>query len=224
MTEYVLKAEDLEEPRRFDESHLREVLRERLPWGAGPWRLRVLRDGEVIRDWGPYKEHDDFVGSAIERLKAAEPGDVLQTESQEKERRMRVAKLANPPLTRLRELAWLLVGTPYEDLDCSAYVRRCIDHATDGSVVLSQAARFQQGDPEVHTFKDEAKAKRFDLIFQWFPNTRDIVKPSASHVGFYLKPGLMLDTRSDENPVSTSPIETDNVLEFGRIEAINGPL
>jgi hypothetical protein len=76
----------------------------------------------------------------------------------------------------------------------------------------------------VHTFTDETKAKRFDLIFQWFPNDRGIVRPSASHVGFYLKPGLMLDTRSPENPVSTSPIETANVLEFGRIEAINGPL
>jgi hypothetical protein len=225
MAEYILKAEDLEEPRRFDESHLREVLRERLPWGAGPWRLRVLRDGEIIQGWGPYEGHDDFVGSAMKRIKAAEPGDVVQTESQEKEKfRIRVAKLTNTPLLRLRELAWALVGTPYEDLDCSAYVRRCIAEATDGSVMLSQAARFQQNDAVVHTFTDETKAKRFDLIFQWFPNDRGIVRPSASHVGFYLKPGLMLDTRSPENPVSTSPIETANVLEFGRIEAINGPL
>jgi NlpC/P60 family len=227
MVAYVLKAEDLDEPKRFDESHLREVLRERLPWGTGPWHLRVLRDGEVARDWGPFKPREEFVTSALARLEEAEPGDVLQTESQEKEKfRIRVAKLSDTPLERLRELAWSLVGSAYKfgDLDCSGYVRRCIEYATDGSVVLSQAARLQQHDPDVHTFTDETKAKRFDLLFMWFENTRGIVKPSASHVGFYLKPGLMLDTRSETDPVSTSAIEPGGVLEFGRIAAINGPL
>ncbi len=227
MTEYVLKAEDLDDPKRFDDTELKDVLRERLPRGRGPWRLRVLRDGEVAQDWGPYKVRDDFVGSALARLESAEPGDVLQTESQEEEKfRIRVAKLSDTPVERLRELAWSLVGSAYKfgDLDCSGYVRRCIDTATDGAVVLSSAARYQQHDPDVHTFNNEAKAKRFDLLFMWFPNDRGIAKPDASHVGFYLRPGLMLDTRSESDPVSTSPIETANVLEFGRIEAINGPL
>jgi hypothetical protein len=227
MTAYVLKSEDLDDPKRFDEGELKDVLKDRLPWGEGPWRLRVLRDGDVVHDWGPYKERDDFVGSALAQLEKAEPGDVLQTDSQEEGKfRIRVAKLSDTPVKRLRELAWSLVGSAYTfgDLDCSGYVRRCIDFATDGGVVLSQAARYQQGDADVHRFTDESKAKRFDLVFMWFPNERGIDKPEASHVGFFLRPGLMLDTRSESDPVSTSPIETANVLEFGRIEAINGPL
>jgi hypothetical protein len=227
MTAYVLKSEDLDDPKRFDETELKDVLKKRLPWGNGPWRLRVLRDDEVVHDWGPYKARDDFVGSALAQLDKAEPGDVLQTESKEKEKlRIRVAKLSDSPVERLRELAYALLGKAYTfgDLDCSGYVRRCIDYATDGVVVLSSAARYQQHDAEVDTFTDEAKAKKFDLLFMWFPNDRGIVKPDASHVGFYLRPGLMLDTRSESDPVSTSPIETANVLEFGRVEAINGPL
>lgn len=131
------------------------------------------------------------------------------------------------------------LGTPYrfgiangpEDpgtdaFDCSGLTQWSWQQATNGAINLPHNANAQKDSSLVSLFFDRERADRGDLVFMWFPNSRGIVKPNASHVGlFYAKPSrktgaLMLDTRNPiGEPVAIRPIETDSVVGYGRVRA-----
>jgi hypothetical protein len=92
-------------------------------------------------------------------------------------------------------------------------------------VTLPHNANAQKDSSLVSLFFDQKRAASGDLVFMWFPNSRGIVRPDASHVGlFYAHPStktaaLMLDTRSpDGEPVAIRPIEEAYVVGYGRVQ------
>jgi len=217
----------------YDDAGLRRACLDRLPPGNGPWRNWVTRvddDGHVhmVKDKGPYKRRRAAAKSWARILRDAAPGHRVHVESESTGPRYtsRAIKIRGTSSTAISmaEFALSMWGAPYVfgDLDCSGFTLRVVEFGT--GMVLPHAARAQQEDPRVTLFSDNSKLERMDLVFMWFPNGRGIPQGQASHVGFWWKAGVMLDTRSPADPVGFSGIEQGSIVSFGRIEEVNGPL
>lgn len=232
MKGYLFKREDREHPPKpVDAEGLKAAIKKVLPIGRGPWHIRELRHGKVVSDFGPWRTRGLAVRQMRARLIRATPGTVLQIESR-RGKRMRVRAIRLPEnrvRDRVETIALGLKGCPYvfggsnpqQGIDCSGFTSWVVAAATDGAVILPHAARLQQDAASVDLIGFDRSAE-WDLIFMWFPNSRGISWPSASHVGFKWRNGLMWDTRSPADPVSSSPIEPNNVTNAGRIEEVNG--
>lgn len=106
--------------------------------------------------------------------------------------------------------------------DCSGLVCWCYQQV---GVTLPHQSEAIRLDPRTIRFDDQGKCRRGDLVIMWFPNTRGISPGHASHIGMWVKPGMMLDTRNPiSEPVGIRPIELGSVVTFGRIRSVNGPL
>jgi cell wall-associated NlpC family hydrolase len=114
---------------------------------------------------------------------------------------------------------------PGEDaFDCSGLTQWAWQQAT--GITLPHNANAQKDSTLVSLFFDKARCARGDLVFMWFPNSRGIIRPNASHVGlFYAQPSrktgaLMLYTRNPiGEPVAIRPHEEANVEGYGRLRA-----
>lgn len=130
---------------------------------------------------------------------------------------------------RVIENAKTCIGIPYgfgeangpedpgkDELDCSGLTQ--YDWGCEG-VFLPHSAEMQHMASNVDLFHLEAQCQPGDLVLMNFPNSRGIEWPRASHVGHWLRPGWMIDTRSPQRPVDIRPIERDRVVAFGRPRA-----
>jgi hypothetical protein len=98
--------------------------------------------------------------------------------------------------------------------DCSGFTQWAWASAAPG-VNLPHSANWQMRDPNVDRFQNEDNCKPGDLVFMWFPNSRGLLPWEASHVGLWIRPGIVIDTR---NPV-TSPVgirDAAGVIAYGR--------
>lgn len=138
-------------------------------------------------------------------------------------------KLPPPVLTigqKVIEAAKGEFGTPYrfgvsngpEDpgtdaFDCSGFTQWA--WGTEG-VFLPHSAEGQRVAANVDNFENAGQCQPGDLVFFNFPNSRGISWPHASHVGLWLRPGFVIDTRSQVSPVAVRPIEATRVVGYGR--------
>jgi cell wall-associated NlpC family hydrolase len=124
-------------------------------------------------------------------------------------------------------LALSELGTPYrfgeangpedpgtDGFDCSGLTQWA--WAGAAGISLPHSARLQKSAPNVFNFTIKDWLKPGDLVFFWFPNSRGIPFPSPSHVGLWLKPDRVVDTRSQSSPVAIRPIEDGSVVGYGR--------
>jgi cell wall-associated NlpC family hydrolase len=177
-----------------------------------------------------------FSTAAYRHLRHTEATDVSHFETRldsgGDRRRYRVHTIhANPPTSPgNRVVNWALqqLGTPYvfgaqngpddvgkDSFDCSGLTAE--GWSTEG-VTLIHSAEGQRTSALVDRFYDQVKCEQGDLVFMNFPNTRGIEPPHASHVGFWYRPGFMIDTRNpDGEPVAVRPIELGNVVAYGRV-------
>jgi cell wall-associated NlpC family hydrolase len=99
-----------------------------------------------------------------------------------------------------------------DEYDCSGFT---LEGWQTVGVTLPHQAEAQRTSPNVRLFAKQADAIPGDLVFMWFPNSRGIPSGHASHVGFFLKPGYVIDTRNPVNePVAIRP--SAGVIGFGR--------
>ena len=96
--------------------------------------------------------------------------------------------------------------------DCSGFTQWA--WATVG-VGLPHSAQWQLAAPNVSNFHDESLARPGDLVFMHFPINRGIPPWQASHVGLWMRRGIVIDTRNPINsPVGIRP--SAGVIGFGR--------
>jgi NlpC/P60 family len=98
-----------------------------------------------------------------------------------------------------------------DEFDCSGLTQWA--WATVG-IDLEHRAESQRTGPNVVRVSDE-DVQPGDLVFMWFENDRGIPNTQASHVGIWLKPQTVVDTRSTRSPVAVRPIE-GKLIGFGR--------
>lgn len=127
---------------------------------------------------------------------------------------------------RVLQIAYTCIGIPYgfgeangpedpgkDELDCSGLTQ----YSWGGvGVFLPHSSEMQRTAFNVSTFNQESMCIPGDLVLMNFPNSRGIAWPRASHVGLWVKPGWMFDTRSQKNPPALRPIERERVVCFGR--------
>lgn len=127
---------------------------------------------------------------------------------------------------RVIEVAKTEIGTVYrfgeangpEDpgadaFDCSGFTQWA--WATEGKS-LPHSANWQMRAPNVERFSAESNCKPGDLVFMWFPNNRGLLRWEASHVGLWMRPGVVIDTRNPINsPVGIRPAA--GVIGYGRL-------
>jgi len=240
---FALNGGTYSEPRRFLPTmrKVREVVRR-----DGPDYAFKAQDKHYTRQ---YHTAIRFVPRVAIGLQAAELGDLCKVATKNGGptllgRVYLIRKVPKPqhletPGDRAVEAAMGELGTPYrfgiangpEDpgsdaFDCSGLTQWAWQQATNNAITLPHNANAQKDSSLVSLFFDKTRASRGDLVFMWFPNSRGIVSPNASHVGlFYAQPSrktgaLMLDTRNPiGEPVAIRPIEEANVVGYGRVRA-----
>lgn len=234
---YLFKREDRDEPGKpVQTEHLNAELRNRFPADRGQRRIRILRDGDVEKDWGPWKDRGEIIRNIEHQLENGKVGDVVQVETRRDGfmKRVRIVRLPEE-LDGRRVLAAIrsVWGAPYvfggENgpggepgvfFDCSGLVDWA--HNTV-DVDLPHGSELIRRDPRVTLFKREEQrlCKPGDLVIMHFGR---LAAGVADHIGVWRSAGVMLDTRSPYDPVGSSPIEIPNVMSFGRIAAVNGKL
>jgi hypothetical protein len=203
-----------------------KAVRRRLDKGP-KFRLR-RRD----RDWSHwFKRRRYFMFVLGVRLKAGKPAN-YQAQLNDGKFQIGILKyrevVAKTDGEKAVALALTELGTPYrfgeangpedpgtDGFDCSGLTQWA--WAGANGTVLPHAARLQEDAPNVWNFKERSWLKSGDLIFFWFPNSRQIPYPVPSHVGLFSGvAGRVVDTRSQSSPVAIRDIEWPNVVGFGR--------
>lgn len=143
--------------------------------------------------------------------------------------KFRVPPKVLPIGERILKIAYDCIGIPYgfgeangpedpgkDELDCSGLTQYC--YGCEG-IYLPHSSEMQRLASNVSTFEQESLCQPGDLVLMNFDNSRGIQWPHASHVGLWVKPGWMFDTRSQSSPPAMRPIERDRVVCFGRPRA-----
>lgn len=191
------------------------------------------------KDWGPEKTRDDIVQSAFKYVDSDPLGRRFK---------VRPAKYPDAPTFVLQRafdidgsevisagLSQLGVryvfadidprgpqGGPGAGFDCSGLVVWCYQQVGYDLPHSSEAIRL---DSRLVRFQDQGRCQPGDPVIMWFPNSRGIPAGHASHIGMWVRPGMMLDTRNPyDEPVAIRPIETGSVLCYGRYPKVNGRL
>jgi hypothetical protein len=193
-------------------------------------------DGKVISH-GPWRPPRQASGPFADTVLDGKVGSVFRVCGRHRSRfRMKVIEV--PKGLLVIQAAKTEIGTHYafgvvngpEDpgadaFDCSGLTLWA--WASVG-INLPHNADDQKNAGNVRDFSNVGEAEKGDLVFMWFPNSRGIVRPHASHVGLFYAhsrfergvgtiPNRMLDTRNPVNePVAIRDMELGSVVGFGR--------
>lgn len=188
-------------------------------------------------DWGPEKVRPDIVDSAFRYVNDDPLGLRFKIRNaNEPEMPIYVVQRAFETLGNdLIRAGLTQLGCPYVFADVNPYGPAggagggfdcsglCLWCYAQLGVVLPHQAEAIRTDPQVELFRDQRKCEPGDLVPMWFPNDRGIAPGHASHIGLWVAPNRMLDTRRPvTEPVAIRPIEPENLLAFGRVKRVNG--
>lgn len=212
--------------------HVDNVIRALLSNRPNRWevRLRKYNDKGNVTFTGPWRHPREADEIFPHTVLDANVGAFFRVEGRVKRLfGMRVVEITDG--ARAVEYAKTEIGTPYrfgvangpedpgtDGFDCSGLTQWAWQQATNGAVLLPHLAAAQKF---VGTAVSLANAQAGDLVCMWFPNSRGISWPTASHVGMFYKKSdngpLMIDTRNPVNePVGIRRIETGSVVGVRR--------
>ena len=86
-------------------------------------------------------------------------------------------------------------------------------------VYLPHSAVATAGASNVQVFRDKGKLRKGDLIFY---DASD--RPSPNHIGIYAGEDQVIDASTYYDAVVRRPMDSNPIVAFGRVKAVNGPL
>ncbi len=185
----------------------------------GPYRLKR----PSLEVFGPERTEAEIIEILVNNVPDGAYGRRWVVMKDGVDRRMVVRKRAVTEGNTVLQEALNQLGDDYnwasagpDRFDCSGltlFVYRQVD------VILPHSAYMQARDPKVTLFKDRSKVKDGDLVFC---DASD--RPSPNHVGIADAPGQIVDASSSYDMIVHRPIDSNPIVAFGRVQAVNGRL
>lgn len=194
-------------------------------WERGPFRIKYgPKDA-----WGPPRTQPEVLDILVDRVPRAPAGmrilvDLVDTQDDRKRLTVRSRLITEGSIVLQTALNQL--GDDYnfgdngpERFDCSGLTQfsyAAVDY------VLPHSAEMQRTDPRILNFTDRSKLKDGDLVF--YDAGVRLDPGQADHVGIVDSPGMVVDASSSYDMVVHRPIDSNPIIGFGRVRAVNGDL